>query len=57
MLPSHEICLCYGAEVPYLIRRAKNEETYELHGDVYVHGIMDGEFLATEPETREFVFS
>jgi hypothetical protein len=57
MLPSDEICLCYGAEVPYLIRRAKNEETYELHGDVYVHGIMDGEFLATEPETREFVFS
>jgi hypothetical protein len=57
IVPGDEICLCYGAEVPYLIRRTKDGETYELHGDVYVHGIMDGEFLASEHETREFVFS
>jgi hypothetical protein len=57
LVPGDEICICYGASVPFAIRRSREGQTYELLGDVYVHGIMYGEFAASMPETRMFTFS
>ncbi|KAJ4290840.1 hypothetical protein N0V90_010035 [Kalmusia sp. IMI 367209] len=38
------VCLIYGFEVPYVLRRS-SEEKYKLVGDAYIHGIMDGQAL------------
>ena len=46
------ICLFFGAQVPFLIRKHANgdgnmtvEKTWRLVGECYVHGIMDGEVV------------
>jgi Heterokaryon incompatibility protein (HET) len=52
MLPPHAqvrdvITLLYGAKVPLLLRPTpENRDLFELVGEVYVHGIMDGEATA-----------
>jgi len=43
-LPGDFICILYGAIVPFVLRRVANG-TFELVGEAYVYGIMDGEFL------------
>jgi hypothetical protein len=35
------IAICKGGKVP-LVLRAKDEKTWELIGDSYIHGVMDG---------------
>jgi hypothetical protein len=57
VLPGDEICICDGASVPFVIRKNSDKTTYELLGDVYVHGIMYGEFVASRPKTQMFSFS
>ncbi len=57
LFPGDEICICDGASVPFAIRKNFDETTYELLGDVYVHGIMYGEFLTSRPEPQMFSFS
>jgi hypothetical protein len=38
------VVILYGAEIPLLLRRnAGKKELYELVGEAYVHGLMDGE--------------
>lgn len=52
-----KIVVFYGSRVPHLLRRVEGpggEMVYRLVGDAYVHGIMHGEFMATEPETEIF---
>jgi hypothetical protein len=41
------ICILYGANTPYLVRRSEKENPYPLRlvGDAYVHGLMYGEAL------------
>jgi hypothetical protein len=41
------ICLIYGSEVPFVLRSmsGEHEGDYQLVGECYVHGIMDGEAL------------
>ncbi|KAM7205118.1 Heterokaryon incompatibility protein (HET) domain containing protein [Naviculisporaceae sp. PSN 640] len=58
------VCVVFGAEVPYIIRRkedkgAEEEEVlYELVGDCYIHGIMQGETLKDERyETVDIVLA
>jgi hypothetical protein len=48
-----KIVLLGGGKVPYILRPKDGAETgyYELIGDAYVHGIMDGE--AWNPELLE----
>ncbi|PQE04506.1 hypothetical protein CJF31_00007327 [Rutstroemia sp. NJR-2017a BVV2] len=50
-----QICILYGCSVPVVLRRrlGSNKEVYwQLIGDAYVHGIMDGEAIRdTLPET------
>ncbi|RGP69880.1 heterokaryon incompatibility [Fusarium longipes] len=46
-----EICLVYGVDVPCVLRRVsakdgrRETKKYQLVGDAYIHGIMDGEAL------------
>ncbi|KAF2425573.1 hypothetical protein EJ08DRAFT_575784, partial [Tothia fuscella] len=40
------VCVLIGMEVPYLLRQvpaASTERQFQLDGECYVHGIMDGE--------------
>ena len=42
-----EIYLLFGAEVPYVLRRKGDDlQTFEVVGECYCHGIMEGEMLA-----------
>ena len=43
-----------GAKFPYVLRRC-DDGMYVLVGEVFVHGIMYGEFVAENPEMVEFV--
>ncbi|KAF7539317.1 hypothetical protein G7054_g2276 [Neopestalotiopsis clavispora] len=38
------IAILYGSEVPFALRK-QTDETYRLVGEVYVEGIMEGEFM------------
>ena len=42
-----QIYLLFGAEVPYVLRRKGDGlQTFEVVGECYCHGIMEGEMLA-----------
>ncbi len=46
--PGDLVYIILGAETPYIVcrRRSADQSTYELLGECYVHGMMDGEMLA-----------
>jgi hypothetical protein len=52
--PGDEIALLYGGEVPFCLRaeRDQPEGHYKLVGDLYVHGLMEGEGLPPDWEKR-----
>lgn len=54
--PGDMICIIYGLGVPMLLRNngVGEEDTCVLVGEMYVHGIMDGEFMHIERERRKF---
>lgn len=59
LAPSHAevgdvIAIIYGAIVPFVLRELANGQ-FELVGEAYVHGIMDGEFVEDNPSTETFV--
>ena len=43
--PGDEVCIFFGACVPFVIRRCETRDTFQLLGECYVHGIMDGEAM------------
>jgi hypothetical protein len=43
-----KICIFQTCAVPYVLREI--EGGYTLIGDCYIHGIMHGEALSTDPE-------
>jgi hypothetical protein len=57
LMPQHahvgdRICILYGCSVPVILRKHENpiEGTYwQLMGDAYVHGFMDGEAISDTP--------
>jgi hypothetical protein len=51
--PGDIVVLFYGASVPFVLREAEDGQ-YQLLGDTYVHGIMDGELMRTDPPRRIF---
>lgn len=58
LVPAHSrpgdiICVIFGAIVPFVLRKLQNEQ-YELIGEAYVFGIMDGEFLEGSPREETF---
>ncbi|KAK0736250.1 hypothetical protein B0T21DRAFT_366576 [Apiosordaria backusii] len=55
------VCILYGCSVPVLLKRVKNprvEDLFEVVGETYVHGMMDGEAMdfteEWKPQVREF---
>lgn len=50
------VCLLFGGDSPFLSRET-DEGRYELVGEAYVHGIMHGGFLVTNPPIERFIFS
>ncbi|KAI4281215.1 MAG: hypothetical protein L6R38_003877 [Xanthoria sp. 2 TBL-2021] len=53
----HEVFIMPGGRVPFVLQ-AKPDGTYQLMGEVYVHGIMRGEaFEHGEPVVREVILS
>jgi hypothetical protein len=44
--------IIHGAEVPFLFRRYL--EKYQIIGEAYIHGIMDGEFMESDADFMEF---
>ena len=43
-----EICVFAGGHVPFVVRRKQGGASYQLVGECYVHGIMDGEIGQVE---------
>ena len=47
------VCILQGGPVPFLLRKTERRENV-LVSDTYVHGIMDGEFMETNPALELF---
>lgn len=43
-----QICVFLGAHVPFIIRHHEKGDSYQLIGECYVHGIMEGEVMLME---------
>ncbi|KAI1073493.1 heterokaryon incompatibility protein-domain-containing protein [Whalleya microplaca] len=53
MMPNDIAVLIWGSRVP-IVLRPLSENHYSYVGEAYIHGIMDGEFVDTKPETEIF---
>jgi hypothetical protein len=40
-----QICVLFGCNIPLILRQRKNADLYEVIGECYLHGFMDGEAL------------
>ncbi|QKD57102.2 heterokaryon incompatibility protein-domain-containing protein [Fusarium oxysporum Fo47] len=51
------ICVIFGTQTPSILRRVPGTigNTYELIGECYIHGLMNGETVNSGMEMREFV--
>ena len=47
------VVILFGARVPFALRKTRNG-CYILMGECYIHGVMDGEFMAKEPPIKDF---
>ncbi|KAG6178779.1 hypothetical protein E4U36_006175 [Claviceps purpurea] len=45
-----KIVVIHGCDVPYVIRRTQEQSHYQLVGEAYVHGVMNGEATEQGPE-------
>jgi len=57
-LDGDTICIFLGAETPHIIRPCEGDDgrqssVYQLVGECYIHGIMDGEILKKPYETHQ----
>jgi hypothetical protein len=46
--PRDLICIFFGANTPFILRKDWKSR-YQLVGESYIHGIMDGEFMDQHP--------
>lgn len=53
--PGDVVTIFEGARVPYIIRKIGNGSQWVLIGESHVYGIMDGEFMATDPMPQEII--
>jgi hypothetical protein len=53
--PGQLICVLRGGNVPFILNK-REDEYFELVGEAYVHGIMDGEYVrdARKEDLKEF---
>jgi hypothetical protein len=53
--PGDIVCIFHGSNVPHVLRPRSNDQGgYILLGETYVHGVMDGEFVRTNPGSTIF---
>ncbi|KAH8595305.1 hypothetical protein B0O99DRAFT_622573 [Bisporella sp. PMI_857] len=52
--PGDQVCILFGGRVPFILRKDKEAEEFQLVGEAYVHGIMKGEAMR-DLSTRDFV--
>jgi hypothetical protein len=55
--PGDAIVILRGPRVPYIVRKANGGLQWTLVGESHVYGIMDGEFMATNPVAEDIVLS
>jgi len=55
MSVGYQVVLLHGGTTPFVLRHNVVSQTYELLGDCYVHGIMDGE-LARHADAESFTY-
>jgi hypothetical protein len=49
------VCILFGGTVPFILRAQQSDYGgYRVVGEAYVHGIMDGEYMERNPETKDF---
>lgn len=53
-LPGDVVIIIFGAVQPFVVRRV-GVDRWELIGEAYVYGIMDGEFMESESQAEEFI--
>jgi hypothetical protein len=51
--PGNLVCIFFGANVPFILRKCQDSR-YQLIGETYLHGIMDGEFMEQDPTPEIF---
>jgi hypothetical protein len=52
-MPGDIVCIIFGAIVPFVLRDV-GKGKYQLIGEAYVFGIMDGEFVEGDPKEEMF---
>ncbi|KAF5878889.1 putative heterokaryon incompatibility protein [Botrytis fragariae] len=55
-LPGDVIVIIFGMVQPFVIRSV-GEDRWELIGEAYVHGIMDGEIMKDNTQTEDFLLT
>lgn len=49
------VVIFLGARVPHIVREVEGG-IHELVGECYVHGILNGEFIESQPKTQTFTW-
>ncbi|VUC31337.1 unnamed protein product [Clonostachys rosea] len=58
--PSHmeegdEVCIFYGGKTPYMVRPGKDGEGHSLVGETFLYGVMHGEALKGEVNSKAYI--
>jgi hypothetical protein len=54
MQAGDRICILLGANFPYILRLSEDSASYNFVGEAYCDGIMDGEFMDSNPTEETF---
>ncbi|GME47965.1 HET-domain-containing protein [Neofusicoccum parvum] len=52
--PGDTIVILHGARIPYALRKTEDESKYQIVGNCYIEGIMDGEAVDWEEDEAEW---
>lgn len=52
--PGDVVCLLFGSAVPMVMRKCPSGDSYQLVGEAYIHGVMDGEGVGTDFRGQDF---
>ncbi|KAG4421912.1 hypothetical protein IFR04_005024 [Cadophora malorum] len=55
--PGDLVFIILGADTPYILRRSGQDQTLQLVGEAYIHGVMDGEAMDESPVIEEISIS
>lgn len=55
MRPGDHAVILFGSNVPFILREDIVEDTFKVVGECYVHGVMHGEIMEENLQSRDFV--